>query len=570
MTANISVDGDSFIVKTEFFDNQRAKDLPDRKWDPLHKVWRAPISKTNALYIDSTFRATEMEPETITAMAAALVYIPTVAEPFPPDFKYKTEPMAHQAEALTRAWPHKEYAFFMDMGTGKTWTAINLAGGRYDLLQINAMLVVCDTAVKSVWPVELDEHCSVPYRCHVHESGLDSQTSKFSVRVPPPDEKGHFPMKVLIVGVESLSQGKAWQLMEEFVASNKVMMVIDESVSIKTPPKYKGGKAIPNRTMRCWDAGEKCAFRVIMTGTPLTQGVEDLFAQFRFLNWEILGNKNYFSFKARYCTMGGFKQKKVIGYKNMDELLDRVRDNQYSIKITDVMDMPDQVYEQKLVQPTDIQAKLLRDLGDPYDMSASMGELVLDCETVLERMIRYQQIVGGHFPYELEEDNTYGIEVIPGKNPKMEELMHIIDILDNERKVVIWARFLPEQKLIYEYLTDNHDGVLQFKGGMTTDERIATSKSFQTDPACRFMVSGGSGYKGVTWTAANLNIYFSNTFSYGDREQSERRTWRKGQESSVLYIDLTMNHKIDMQIATALKMKQDLAQYVDAQLRARK
>lgn len=563
MTANISVDGEHFIVKTEFFDNQRAKDLPDRKWDPAFKVWRAPINKTNAMYIDSAFRATEMEPDTITAMANALIFVPAVTVAMP-QFTYKTAPMDHQSEALQRAWPYNEYAFFMDMGTGKTWTAINLAGMRYECKQINAMLVVCDTSVKSVWPVELDLHCGVDYAVHVHESGLNTKTSWFS-KTPASE------MKVLIIGVESLSQGAAWQLMDEFVTENEVMMVIDESVSIKTPPKVKGGKIVPNRTSRCWDAGEKSKFRIIMTGTPITQGVEDLFAQFRFLNWEILGNKNYFSFKARYCTMGGFQHKKIIGYQNMDELLNRVRDNQFSIKITDVMDMPPQVYEQKIVQPSDIQAKMLRDLGDPYDMSTSMGELTLDCETVLERMIRYQQIVGGHFPFELEEEHKYGIEVIPGKNPKMEELMHLLDVLDTDRKVVIWSRFIPERKLIMEYLNDRReiDGstLLEFKGGMTTDERIATSKAFQTDPACRFMVSGGSGYKGVTWTAANVNIYFSNTFSYGDREQSERRTWRKGQDSSVLYIDITMNHKIDKQIIAALKAKQDLATYVDNELR---
>jgi len=567
MTASITVDGPDFIVKTEFFDNQRAKDIPDRKWEPAFKHWRAPINKSNALYIDSTFRATEMDATVAGVLLNALSFVPapTVAMP---NFDFKTAPMTHQSEALQRAWPYNEYAFFMDMGTGKTWTAINLAGMRYQTKQIDAMLVVCDTSVKSVWPVELDEHCSVLYTCHVHESGLDTQTSKFSV-MPTTNY-----MKVLVMGIESMSQGNAWRLMEEFVEHNNVMMVIDESVSIKTPPKYKGGKPVPNRTMRCWDAGEKCKFRVIMTGTPLTQGVEDLFAQFRFLNWEILGNKNYFSFRARYCTMGGFQQKKIIGYKNMDELINRVKDNQFSIKITDVMDMPPQVYEQKLVEPTPLMKRMLADLGDPYDMSTEMGEYSLDCETVLERMIRYQQIVGGHFPYELEDEGKYGIEVIPGKNPKMEELMHILDVLDTDRKVVIWSRFIPERKLICEYLCDRPDvdasTVLEFKGGMSTDERIAVTKSFQTDPACRFMVSGGSGYKGVTWHAADINIYFSNTFSYGDREQSERRTWRKGQHRSVLYIDLTMNHKIDKQIITALKNKQDLAQYVDSQLRDKK
>ena len=558
MSTNISVDGEDFIIKCEFFDNHRVKAMPDRKWSPPYKVWIAPINKTNAVYIDNTFKATEIDADALAAIQKVKEFIP-VTEPYP-GMDFKTKPMNHQVEALERAWPHDEFAFFMDMGTGKTWTAINLAGTRWDLGQIEALAVVCPTSVKPVWLDELELHCSVKYTPYVHESGKDTLTQAFI-------KAENYKLKVLIVGVESLSQGKAWTHLNDFCHKHHTMMVIDESSTIKTSPRSKGGKIIPSRTSRCWDAGESCKYRIIMTGTPITQGIQDLFAQFRFLNWEIIGNKNYFSFKARYTVAGGFQGKKIIGYKNIDELMDRVKPYTYNIKITDVMDMPEQVYEQRYCSLNDIQKRLLSDLGNPYDMSTSMGELEIDCETVLERMTRYQQIVGGHFPFALENEKGYGIEIIPGKNSKMEELIDIIDSLDNTRKVVIWARFHPEQKMIFDCLVGNYGPAIWFKGGMSTDERRDAISRFRNDPDCRFFVSGAAGYKGITITESTLNIYYSNTFSYDDREQSERRTWRKGQPYPVLYIDLTMNHVIDKQILKALKMKEDLAKFVDDQLR---
>ena len=557
----VSVKGDEFIVTCEYFDNQRAKDMPDRKWVPIYKHWAAPICKTNAIYINNTFKPTEIETPVIEAINAVLNATPPVTIPFPPDYQFKTEPMQHQTTALQRAWPVNEYALFMDMGTGKTWAAINLAGARFQADQINGMVVVCPTSIKPVWLDELDLHCGVDFSAHVHEAGKDTATSRF---IDFPSEK----LKILIIGVESLSQGKAWVYLNSFCRQHAAMMAIDESSTIKTAPKSKGGKIIPNRTSRCWDAGDECKYRLIMTGTPVTQGIQDLFAQFRFLNWEILGNKNYYSFKARYTVSGGFKNKKIIGYKNVDELMDRVRDSVFSIKITDVMDMPEQVYEQRFCEMNPVQKRLLADLGNPYDMSTSMGDLTLECETVLERMCRYQQIVGGHFPFKLEDEKGYDIEVIPGKIPKMEELMSILDTLDVNRKVCIWARFYPEQRMIAAALDEMGHNPVWFKGGLSTDERRFEVNRFRNDPACRFFVSGAAGYRGLTLIESNLNIYYSNTFSYDDREQSERRTWRKGQDNATLYIDLTANHKIDKAILTALKMKEDLAKFVERELKS--
>ncbi len=562
MATIITVAGNKFIIKCEYFNNQRVKDLPDRKYNPTFKHWEAPINKTNAICINNTYRAKEVMPDAQTAIEEIVTALPQNTAPFPSEFIYRTKPLAHQAIALRMAWPLNEFDLSMDMGTGKTWVAISLAGLRFETKQISALMVVCPSSIKPVWLDELEEHHSVEYEAHIHEAGGNRGTLAFL-------EKECDKLKVLIIGVEALSQGQAWIFLREFCVRNDTMMVIDESTSIKTPPKHKGSQIKPNRTSRCWDAGEKCKYRLIMTGTPITQGIQDLFAQFRFLNWEIIGNRNYFSFKSRYTVSGGFEGKRIIGYKNLDELMDRVRPYVYSVRITDVMDMPEQVYEQRLCEMNDTQKRLLKELGNPFDMSTAMDDLEISCDTVLERMARYQQIVGGHFPFKLKDEKGYGVKVIPGRISKLDELLFIIESTDEERKICIWARFYPEQKLIIETLGKKYppDASVWFKGGLKTDERRTMIHRFRNDPSCRFFVSGGAGYRGLTLIESNLNVNYSNTFSYDDRAQKERRTWRKGQEKTTVYVDLTANHKIDKNILTVLKKKQDLAHFVDSELR---
>jgi len=323
-----------------------------------------------------------------------------------------------------------------------------------------------------------------------------------------------------------------------------------------------------------------------MTGTEITQGLQDLYAQFRYLDWRIIGNKNFTTFKNRYCKMGGFQGKKIIGYQNVDELMELVAPYTYLCSIHDVQDMPDQIYETRKCEMNPTQRRLLKELGDPYEMATSMGDLELETETVLERMMRYQQIVGGFFPHavegwkdingELEKVIHYEYEPIDGANPKMEALKQVLAELPDDRKVLIFAAWQGEQDMIRQYISglvgtppcysDGYAFYCKRKGADSTAHLRAETKRFQTDPECRFMIAGRGGYRAVTWTAADVVIYFSCTFSYDDREQSERRPWRTGRHDSVLYIDLIANHKIDSDIRNAVKRKKDVADFVKERL----
>ena len=560
MKAHVTKDETSVTVTSEFHDG-RARMGPDRKWDPKNKVWRMPLVESTGRFIRKHFREDEIDP-VLLAIFEEMDSRKKKRETssFPLWYRFKNKPMDHQIEALNKAWGKPAFALFMEMGTGKTFTAINWSCALIMDAQAQGLLVICPTSIKAVWKNEIQLHSPIDLDVFILEAGgqrefdrwMKTETSK---------------SRVLVVGVESLSQGSAHSIATEFAATVHPAMVVDESSRIKTPNA--------TRTTRCWDIGVLCPNRMILTGTPITQGMQDLFAQYRFLDWTIINQKSFFAFRNRYCLMGGFESRQIVGYVNVDELMEYVAPYTYIVKKEDVLDLPPKVYETIQVEPNPEQARVFQSLNNKYDMRADLGDKELEVETILERMTRYQQVAGGLFPFKEDEEspNKYGTERFPGKNPKMEAMMEMIDDLDHSAKVIIWARFIPEQVWIVEELEKRYgkQSTVYFAGGMNTDERLDAIDMFQNSDTHRFFVSSPTlGGIGLTLTAASYVVYYSNSFSLEDRLQSEDRAHRKGQTKSVTYIDIQMNHKIDKDIELALKSKKSVAQYVEDQIRSQK
>lgn len=466
-------------------------------------------------------------------------------------FEFKHPPMGHQLVALRKAWPSREFAFFHEMGTGKTYTAINLAAARKQQGQIDALVVICPTPIKSVWEVEVEKFCPIDYSVWVFESGDKPANWMREKR----DE-----LKIFVVGVESMSikNGQSMQMLEYFARFHRLMVVVDESSRIKN---YKA-----NRTKNVVKVGSWADYRLLLTGTPITQGLEDLFGQFLFLNAKIIGCKNYFVFRNKYCVMGGFQGKQILGYQFTDHLLKQVEPYVDYVTKDDCLDLPPKVYADPLiVKPTEDQKRVMRQLTQEYAMQDQDKEITVS--TILERTLRYQQVIGGSFPF--EENGEYDVQPISGRNPKIDAMMEYINDLPAHAKVIIWARFVPEIRYIADAL-DSEFGASSYRtfyGATSPDDRKQNTLDFQDDPTVRFMVSNQTvGGYGQTWTAATFVIYYSNTFSYEDRYQSEDRAHRKGQENRVTYQDIEMEVKQDKMILTAIRKKKDLAKMVEETL----
>lgn len=553
-TVKYSSTNNEFQIQCQVFDNERVKGLPDRKFDSNAKIWRAPLNTANAEYIRKNYKwpeeigphANEMINQMLAEQKAGRIVL------FPIDHPFKNPPRPYQLDALNKAWGMRQFGLFMEMRTGKSFVDINLAAALFIKGEINAYLIVLfPGAIKSTWKIQLEEHMPVDYKVHLLQAGSSKETQRFI-------EAETDSLKVMVVGIESLSNGSGPELLTSFVEKHKVKFTIDESTCIKNPKAQVSKSKKRTRVKLCWDVGGLAEYRMIMTGTPTTQGVEDLYSQFRFLNWRILGHKSFFVFKNKHCICGGFERRKIIGYNDVDKIINAISPYIYQISTKDAIGIPEEVHEPIYVEQSTVQKRLLKELGDPYDMSTSMGDLDLEVETILERMIRYQQIVGGHFPF--KEGKTYDIKSIDGPNPKMEALIGFIETIPKDQRVIIWARFVPELLAIKEAFPDS----VLYKGGMTDDERVQAQRDFIDPDGPRFWIaSQQASARAVELASASIHIFYSNSFSYDDRKQASMRTSSSAQKSkSILYVDITMNHKIDKQIVEALQYKQDIAEYV--------
>jgi SNF2 family DNA or RNA helicase len=557
---SVNWDGKNFIVRVPYADNWLAKDAPSRTWSKGIKAWILPHSTANVRHIQENFLSEYISD----AAAAELVDKPKPKlVPFPTwyPFPEATPPMKHQLAALDHAWMKGGESWFHDPGLGKTYSTIALSSAYVMNGDITAILVICPTPIKYVWPEQFAQHAptNVPYDFHVLVSGGTKDYRKWTRQL---DDK----VPVLIVGIEALSQGKAHELVLDYCNSHEhVFCAVDESSRIKNH------KSI--RTAKVTGIGQACARKLILTGTPVTQGMEDLYAQFNFLDESILGMSSFFSYRNRYCRMGGFEGRKIIGYKNTPELMGILEPYAHVVRKNDVLDLPPKVYTRRSVPPSAEQKRVYDELKDTF--GTTLGDKELEVTTVLERMTRFQQIAGGFFPWK-DEEGVQHIEPLL-VNPKLDAMMEELDSMPNDAKVIIWARFRPELDAIATALRKKYGDLstVEFHGGISEDDRVDNVERFQYDGGedpldpVRFMVSNQQvGGMGQTWTAASYTFYFSNTFSYEDRVQSEDRNHGRlsAIDNHVTYVDFSVELAVEKTIQTALGRKTSLAGFVSKKL----
>lgn len=468
----------------------------------------------------------------------------------------KMPPMEHQAKVVDALKYLDESALFLSVGTGKTYCVINLTEIWFNKGDIDQVVIIVPNTLKLVWKTEFKKFYEKEYILHNLRAGKYAAFQKFL-------DLETMSLKILLVSVESLSQGKQWQMALAFATKGKTYAVVDESVTIKG---YKSART--ERSVIIGGASEK---RSILTGSVLSQGYEDLFGQFLFLNQKILGFKSYFAFRARYCMMGGFNAKQIVGYYNKEDLIEKIKPYTYQISDEEkvkLLDLPPQLFETISVEPSKQQLKAIKELKSTMETSHKDGE-VLEVSTVLEATTRYNQILSGIFPFKDEDTDRYVTKLISGPNPKAEAVRTLIeDVIPKTDKVIIFCRFRPEITMILNLLPEG--SFVEFHGGIDNNQREENVVKFQ-DPnsGVRFFVSTiQAGARGLTLTEAKYTIYFSLTFSYDDFYQSSGRNYRKGTtHSKVVYYNILANHPADMGILAAIKKKKGYADFVSESLR---
>ena len=463
-------------------------------------------------------------------------------------YKFKSKPYAHQLKALERSWEKENFAYFMEMGTGKSKVLIDNCAMLYDKGLINGLLLIAPKGVYKNWyeaeiPKHLPNHIDMKMVLWKSSDKSGEQTEKLNTLFQTGVE-----FHVLIMNVEAFSYDFGKEFARRFLSSHKAMMAIDESTTIKTP----GAK----RTKNIVALREHAKYRRILTGSPVTNSPLDLFSQCQFLDPWLLDHSSYYTFRARYSVMksinlGSRSVNVVVGYRNLSELSEKIQEFSERVLKDDCLDLPKKTYMKRMVTMTGPQEKVYREMKK-YAVAQLDGKEVTT-STVMVQLMRLHQITCGHFT---ADDGT--VQEIPCR--RVDELLDILD--EVEGKVVIWSHYQKDvQRIIKEIKKRFGDGsVVDYYGLTPADDRQNNIKKFQENDKCRFFVgTTQTGGYGITLTAASTMIYFSNGYDLEKRQQSEARIDRIGQEKPMTYIDIMTEETIDEKIVKALRKKINIA-----------
>jgi SNF2 family DNA or RNA helicase len=481
-----------------------------------------------------------------------------------PKYKSPTTAMKHQVEAGARRKlrpqrPSKEdvMAYLMEMGTGKTKVILDEWQEAVGAGYLQDMLVFGPAGSYRNWyedksdeqPSELRRHLDPAlFERTVVAPWVSGGGAAVRQRIDRLMRERQRP-RALFVNIEAMSTvEKAQTLCREFLEQRgRALIAVDESTTIKNPTSQRTGAL---RRIR-----ELAPVRRIATGLVTPRSPLDLFSQFEFLDWRILGFESYFAFRAKYAIMqrkefGGRKFSIVVGYRNVEELQQRIAPYSYRVLKDQCLDLEPKTYAVREVELTDEQRRMYREIKEFATTMVGDDQHVV-VNAVIAQILRLHQITLGHVRDENKVEHTI-------KSNRTKAVMELLG--EHGGKAVIWVNYHHTLNQIVEAITNEYgpEAVAQYHGN-NTGTRGAEERRFLGDPACRFMVATYAGAFGNTWVCADLVIYASNSYDLELRSQSEDRTHRKGQTKKVLYVDIIARGTVEEKIVRSLRNKIDMA-----------
>ena len=466
------------------------------------------------------------------------------------NYKFKLKPYKHQMTALKKSWNKETYAYFMEMGTGKTKVLIDNMSMLYDKGKIDGALIIAPKGVVKTWyeqelPTHLPNHIenvTVLWQSNITKGQQEKLETLFEIETA---------LHILIMNVEALSTDKGVKFATKFLNSHKVLMAVDESTTIKTPTA--------KRTKNIISLGKYAKYRRIMTGSPVTKNPLDLYTQCEFLDPYLLDFASYYAFRNRYAEMTtmnvrGRSIQVVKEFRHLGELSESLQPFSYRVLKEDCLDLPPKNWIKRHISLTSEQKKIY-DQMKKHALAMLNGK-VTSTVTVLTQLMRLHQITCGHFT--ADDGSIQNVD-----SNRIKELMDILE--ETEGKAIIWANYQRDITNIINSIEKKYGpgSVVDYYGLTPQDERQNNIRKFQNNSECRFIVgTPQTGGYGITLTQANTVIYYSNGYDLEKRLQSEDRAHRIGQKNTVTYVDLICEDTIDEKIVKALRDKINIASEV--------
>lgn len=479
----------------------------------------------------------------------------------------KTKGMSQQIEALRRMNGRDFYALFMEQGTGKTWTLLADAERLCGAGTIDAVLVLAPKGVHTNWTCrEIPEHLEVPNVVGAWRSGMGKkERAKLDELLRPRAAGEVAPLRVLAMNYDALATKDGFEFASRFLRATRALLALDESSRVKNPDSL--------RTKRVMQLRRLARVARIATGTPITNAPLDAFSQMEFLEHGLLGTSSYRAFVSEFADVVPADHPMILRlaernpkaaraqivarnpdgsprYRNLDKLQRLLQPHSYRVLKRDCLDLPEKIYKQIFFDLTPKQRAVYQTLED--DLRVELDDGSIEVVTALGALVKLQQVTSGYVNIEREP-----ILIANGDNPRMDALLEVVEDIDG--KFIVWGRFREELRQIAALLRENGIETVEYHGGVSTKDREVAVDSFQRGTARAFVGQPQSGGIGLTLTAAENVVYYSNDFNLETRLQSEDRAHRIGTRRNVIYTDIVATATIDEPIARALQRKQSVA-----------
>jgi SNF2 family DNA or RNA helicase len=584
-------DGNTFLLvangwQPEFY--ELCKEFPERKWVNNKsngiKGWAVPVTSSNIEYLNRHWK--EKLDYSISDQAKALLKYEKLTllvdelkahkrweylfEAKPPEFDYPyvLKPFAHQVVSVEAAYGSEAFGWLMEMGTGKTKCAIDETMLYGMGLKEDEMLRICVVCPKSLivnW--EREFHKNYPQDLLNYKIACLNKGDLKSIESIVGLFNDPAPIKICIVSQDSV----ATQI-KQLMMFKPTIIIFDESHYLKNPGTQ--------RWKACMKLADNSSMRRILTGTPISNNIMDVWAQFELLRKGCLGYATYSGYKAAYAEVNDWcGHETVTGYRedNVGKLKENMAKCSFIVKKDQCLDLPAKMYDTVEVEMPEAMRGIYDKFASEFAVELNDGASV-STEHIIVQMLKLSQICSGFVSAvrsvengedpEGESIKTASLEYIPGGDAKLDIMLDRAEDVMREGKLIIWSRFKLDNEVIYRRLTQR--GFLGGKYDSTTSdaERQRIIDGFTNNDNFRFFVgSQRAGGVGLTLLGTpNVRVhnvfYYSNDFNFGAREQSEDRAHRIGLKNPVLYTDFAYADSIESYIAKRLQTKKDLATMV--------
>lgn len=452
----------------------------------------------------------------------------------------KAKPYAHQNKAFDFACEKfglipggvfsRGVALLMEMGTGKTITSIGIAGALYQFGKVRKILVVAPLSILGVWEEEFSKFAAFPYTLTV----LKGPSRKKAEMLRGVGKDG---LQIVVVNYES-----AWRIEKDILAFDADLIIADEA------HKLKEARTSQSKAMHHF--GDKARYKLLLTGTVITNRELDVFSQYRYLNRKVFGD-SFYVFRNRYFDMVGYGNH-IPRFRNymLDEFLQRMHSISYRVTKEECLDLPGITEEIRTVELEPKAMKIYKELlKESY---TELGQKEVSAVNVLTKLLRLSQVTGGHITDDEGDNNTVS-------TAKVDAFADILDTaMAEEKKIVVMARFIPELNDIEALLKKKGIGYATVRGGVKNREEAI--RRFQEDSDCRVFVGQiAAAGLGITLTAASTMVFYSLDYSMSNFEQAKARIHRVSQTENCHYIYLVAKGTVDTKVLRALRQKVDLA-----------